>query len=109
MPVIGMTCLGSSMLKNATTPVPPLIKLGWNGFTTKIAVDGEWKVASITYPMIMSFDGMAHFLHQRLIKVQRNLHISGLMKHASHLTIKKVVKNIAKSGVKIHSHGYIPW
>ena len=66
-----MTCLGSSTLKSATTPVPPSIKLGGNGFTTKIAVDGEWEVASIAHPIIMSFDGMAHFLHQCLMKVQR--------------------------------------
>ena len=52
--------------------------------------------------MIMSFDGMAHFLHQRLMKFQRNLQLRGLMKHASHLTIKKVVKNIKKSGVQNH-------
>ena len=109
MPVIGMTCLGSSTLKNATTPVPPSIKLWGNDFTTKIAVDGEWEVTSIANPMIMSFDGITHFLHQRLMKVQRNLQLSGLMKHASHLTIKKVVKNITKSGVKIHSHGYTSW
>ena len=104
-----MTCLGSSTLKSAKTPVPPSIKLGGNGFTTKIAMNGERKVVPIAHPMIMGFDGMAHFLHQRLMKVQRNLQLSGLMKHASHLTIKKVVKNIAKSGVKIHSHGYTSW
>ena len=57
--------------------------------------------------MIMSFDGMTHFLHQRLMKFQHNLQLRGLMKHASHLTIKKVVKNIAKCWVKIHSHEYI--
>ena len=107
MPVNGMTCLSSSTLKRATPPVPPSIKLGGNGFTTKIAVGGEWEVAPITHPMIMSFDGMTHFLHQRLMKFQRNLQLRGLMKHASHLTIKKVVKNIAKCWVKIHSHGYI--
>ena len=55
----------------ATTPVPPSIKLGGNGFTTKIAVDGEWEVASIANPMIMSFDGMAHFLHFNLMKENR--------------------------------------
>ena len=102
MSVNGMTCLGSSTLKSATTPVPPSIKLGWNGFTTKIAVGGEWEVASITNPMIMSFDGMTHFLHQRLMKFQRKFQLHGLMKHASHLTIKKVVKNIKKSGVQNH-------
>ena len=80
MPVNGMTCLSSSTLKRATTPVPPLIKLGWNGFTTKIAVGGEWKVAPIAHPMIMSFDGMTHFLHQRLMKCRRNLKLRGLIK-----------------------------
>ena len=50
----------------------------------------------------MSFDGITHFLHQRLMKFQRNLQLRGLMKHASHLTIKKVVKNIKKSGVQSH-------
>ena len=59
--------------------------------------------------MIMGFDGITHFLNQRLMKFQRNLQLRGLMNHASYLTIKKVVKNIAKSGVKIHSHGYTSW
>ena len=54
----------------------------------------------------MGFDGMTHFLHQRLMKFQRNLQLRGLMNHAGHLTIKKVVKNIVKGGVQIHSHGY---
>ena len=102
MPVNGMTCLSSSTLKRATAPVPPSIKLGGNGFTTKIAVGGEWEVAPITHPMIMSFDGMTHFLHQRLMKCRRNLQLRGLMKHASQLTIKKVVKKIFKGWVQIH-------
>ena len=102
MPVNGMTCLDSSTLKRATPPVPPSIKLGGNGFTTKIAVGGEWEVAPITHPMIMSFDGMAHFLHQRLMKCRRNLQLRGLMKHESQLTIKKVVKKIFKGWVQIH-------
>ena len=80
MPVNGMTCLSSSTLKRATPPVPPSIKLGGNGFTTKIAVGGEWEVAPITHPMIMSFDGMTNFLHQRLMKCRRNLQLRGLMK-----------------------------
>ena len=101
-----MTCLGSSTLKSATTPVPPSIKLEGDGFPTKIAVNGERKVAPIAHPMIMGFDGMTHFIHPRLMKFQRNLQLRGLMNHASHLTIKKVVKNIVKSGVQIHSHGY---
>ena len=104
-----MTCLSSSTLKSATNPVPPSIKLGGNGFPTKIAMNGERKVVPIANPIIMGFDGMTHFLHQRLMKFQRNLQLRGLMNHAGHLTIKKVVKNIAKSGVKIHSHGYTPW
>ena len=102
MPVNGMTCLSSSTLKRATAPVPPSIKLGGNGFTTKIAVGGEWEVAPITHPMIMSFDGMTHFLHQRLMKCRRNLQLRGLMKHESQLTIKKVVKKIFKGWVQIH-------
>ena len=97
-----MTCLSSSTLKRATPPVPPSIKLGWNSFTTKIAVDGEWEVAPITHPMIMSFDGMTNFLHQRLMKCRRNLQLRGLMKHESQLTIKKVVKKIFKGWVQIH-------
>ena len=109
-----MTCFRSCrMLKRlnstATTPVPPSIKLGGNGFPTKIAMNSERKVVSIAHPMIMGFDGMAHFLHQRLMKFQRNLQLRGLMNHAGHLTIKKVVKNIVKGGVQIHSHGYTPW
>ena len=104
-----MTCLGSSTLKSATTPVPPSTKLEGNGFTTKIAMNGERKVVPIAHPMIMGFDGMAHFLHQRLMKFQCNLQLCGLMNHAGYLTIKKVVKNVVKGGVKIHSHGYTPW
>ena len=57
------------MLKNATTPVPPSIKLGGNSFTTKIAVDGKWEVLLIVHPMIMSFDGITHFIHHDLMKV----------------------------------------
>ena len=102
MPVNGMTCLSSSTLKRATPPVPPSIKLGGNDFTTKIAMGGEWEVAPITHPMIMSFDGMTHFLHQRLMKGRRNLQLRGLMKHESQLTIKKVVKKIFKGWVQIH-------
>ena len=75
----------------------------------KIAVNAKWKVTTIAYPMIMGFDGMAHFLHPRLMKFQRNLQLRGLMNHAGHLTIKKVVKNVVKGGVKIHSHGYTSW
>ena len=52
--------------------------------------------------MIMGFDGMTHFLHQRLMKFQCNPQLRDLMKHTSHLTIKKVVKNITKSGVQSH-------
>ena len=97
-----MTCLSSSTLKRATPPVPPSIKLGGNGFTTKSAVGGKWEVAPITHPMIMSFDGMTQFLHQRLMKCRRNLQLRGLMKHESQLTIKKVVKKIFKGWVQIH-------
>ena len=50
----------------------------------------------------MSFDGMTHFLHQRLMKVRRNLQLRGLMKHESQLTIKKVVKKIFKGWVQSH-------
>ena len=109
-----MTCFRSyRMLKRldstATTPVPPSVKLGGNGFTTKITMNGERKVVPIAYPMIMGFDGMAHFVHQRLMKFQRNLQLRGLMNHAGHLTIKKIVKNVVKGGVQIHNHGYTPW
>ena len=109
-----MTCFRSHrrlkrLNPTATTPVPPSIKLGGNGFTTKIAMNGKRKVIPIENPMIMGFDGMAHFLHQRLMKFKRNLQLRGLMNHAGHLTIKKVVKNVVKGGVKIHSHGYTPW
>ena len=52
----------------------------------------------------MSFDGMAHFLHQRLMKFQRN-QLLDLMNHAGHI----IMKNIVKGGVKIHSHGYTYW
>ena len=72
-----MTCLSSSTLKRATPPVPPSIKLGGNGFTTKSAVGGKWEVAPITHPMIMSFDGMTQFLHQHLMKCRRNLQLRG--------------------------------
>ena len=92
-----MTCLGSSTLKSATTPVSPSIKLWGNDFTTKIAVDGEWEVASITNPMIMSFDGITHFIHHDLMKFQRN-QLRDLMNHEGHI----IMKNIKKSGVKIH-------
>ena len=102
MPVIGMTCLGSSTLKSATTPVPPSIKLWGNDFTTKIAVDGKWEVASIANPMIMSFDGTAHFLHQHLMKVQRNLELRGLINQAIKLFFEKVVKKIFKGWVQSH-------
>ena len=54
--------------------------------------------------MIMSFDGMAHFLHQCLMKFQRN-QLRDLMNHEGHI----IMKNIVKCGVKIHSHGYNPW
>ena len=102
MPVNGMTCLSSSTLKHATTPVPPSIKLGWNGFTTKIAVGEEWEVAPITHPMIMSFDGMTHFLHQRLMKCRRNLQLHGLIKQTIKLFFEKGVKKIFKGWVQIH-------
>ena len=108
-----MTCFRSyRMLKRlnstATTPVPPSIKLWGNGFTTNIAVNAKRKVVPIAHPMIMGFDGMTHFLHQRLMKFQCNLQLRGLMNHAGHLTIKKVVKNVVKGWVKIHRHGYTP-
>ena len=77
--------------------------------TRSLNQDAKRKVVPIAHPMIMGFDGMAHFLHQRLMKFQHNLQLRGLMNHAGHLTIKKVVKNIVKGGVKIHSHGYTPW
>ena len=94
-----MKCFGSSTLKSATTPVPPSIKLGGNGFPTKIAMKGKRKVVPIAHPMIMGFDGMAHFLHPRLMKFKRNLQLRGLMNNAGNLTtIKKVVKNIVKGG-----------
>ena len=99
MSVNGMTCLSSSTLKRATPPVPPSIKFGGDGFTTKSAVGGKWEVAPITHPVIMSFDGMTQFLHQRLMKCRRNLQLRGLMKHESQLTIKKVVKKIFKGWV----------
>ena len=85
------------MLKRATTPVSPSIKLGGNGFTTKIAVDGEWEVVPIVLPMIMSFDGITHFIHHDLMKFQRN-QLRDLMNHEGHI----IMKNIIKSGVKIH-------
>ena len=93
----------------ATTPVPPSVKLGGNGFTTKIAMNGERKVVPIAHPMIMGLDGITHFLHLDLMKMHRDLELRGLMNHAGHLTIKKIVKNIVKGGVQIHSHGYTPW
>ena len=83
-----MTCLGSSTLKRATTPVPPSIKLGGNGFTTKIAMNGERKVVPIAHPMIMGFDGMAHFLHLDLMKENRGLDLCALIKHAIKLFLK---------------------
>ena len=53
----------------------------------------------------MGFDGMTHFLHQRLMKFQRKLQFRGLMNHAGHLTIKKVVENVFKGGVQFSIHG----
>ena len=50
----------------------------------------------------MSFDGMTHFFHHDLMKVKRSLELRGLIKHASQLTIKKVVKKIFKGWVQIH-------
>ena len=97
-----MTCLSSLTLKRATTPVPPQIKLGWNVFTTKIAVNGKWKVAPITHPMIMRFDGMTHFLHQSLMKGRRNLQLHGLIKQTIKLFFEKVVKKVFKGWVQIH-------
>ena len=97
-----MTCLSSSTLKRATTTVPPSIKLGGDGFTTKIAVGGEWEVAPITHPMIMSFDGMTHFLHQRLMKCRRNLQLHGLIKQMIKLFFEKAVKKVFKGWVQIH-------
>ena len=52
--------------------------------------------------MIMSFDGMAHFLHQHLMKVQRNLELRGLINQAIKLFFEKVVKKIFKGWVQSH-------
>ena len=91
----------------AMTPVPPSVKLGGNGFPTNIAMNGERKVVPIAHPMIMGFDGMTHLLHLGM-KFQGNLQLCGLMNHAGHLTIKKVVKNVVTGGVQGHGHGYTP-
>ena len=53
----------------------------------------------------MSFDEMAHFLHQPLMKFQRKIQLHDLMNHVGHLITKKSVKG----GVQIHSHGYTSW
>ena len=94
----GMKCFGSSTLKERNDPCASLDQTRGECFTTKIAMNGERKVAPIAHPMIMGFDGITHFIHLRLMKFQCNLQLNGLMNHASHLTIKKVVKNVVKSG-----------
>ena len=50
----------------------------------------------------MSFDGMAHFLHQHMMKVQRNLELRGLINQAIKLFFEKVVKKIFKGWVQSH-------
>ena len=59
-------------------------------------------MVSIAHPMIMSFDGMAHFLHQRLMKVQRKLELRGFINQAIKLFFEKVVKKIFKGWVQSH-------
>ena len=46
-------------------------------------------------PKIMCFDGMAHILHQGLMKFQRSLQGSGFMENAGNLAIEKVVKDVS--------------
>ena len=91
------------------TPVPPSVKLGGNGFPTKIAMHDERKVVPIADPMIMGFDGITHFLHLDLMKVHRGLELRALMNQTINLFLDEVVKNVFKGGVQIHSHGYTPW
>ena len=50
----------------------------------------------------MSFDGITHFLHQHLMKVQRNLELRGLINQAIKLFFEKVVKKIFKGWVQSH-------
>ena len=88
----------------ATAPVSPSIKLGGNGFPTKLTVSGEREVLLIVHPMVMGFDGMAHLLHLGLMKFQRSLKLRALMNHAGNFAIKKVVKNVVKGGVQVHGH-----
>ena len=56
--------------------------------------------------MIVCFDGIAHILHPRLMKFHCSLQLRSLMEHAGHLAIEKVIENVSKGGLQIHSHGY---
>ena len=78
----------------------PSVKLGGNGFTTKIAVNGERKVPPIAHPMIMGFDGITHFLHLDLMKVHRGLELRALINQAINLFLDEVVKNVFKGGCR---------
>ena len=57
-------------------------------------------------PKIMCFDRMAHILHPGLMKFQHSLQCSGFMEDSSYLAMDKVVKDVSKGGLQIHSHGY---
>ena len=70
--------------------MPHSVKLGGNGFTTKIAVNAKRKVVPIAHPMIMGFDGITHFLHLDLMKVHRDLELRALMNQAIKLFLDKV-------------------
>ena len=57
-------------------------------------------------PIIVCFDGIAHILHPGLMKFQRSLQGKGFMEDSNGLAIEKVVKDVSKGGLQIHSHGY---
>ena len=79
--------------------MPVHIELWGDVFHTKPAWLGEVREGKLKgLPKIMRFDGIAHFLHPRLMKFHCSLQLRGLMEYADNLAMEKVVKNVSQGG-----------